>query len=47
MARNAVTTGTALPARYHRYFRIWFALGWPAFGAMVVIVWLMVFKPDL
>jgi uncharacterized membrane protein len=47
MADKAVAAGTELPPLYHRYFRIWFALGWPAFAAMVAIVGLMVFKPDL
>ena len=47
MAKEAVATGTDLPPLYHRYFRIWFALGWPAFAAMVAIVGLMVFKPEL
>ena len=47
MADEAVAAGTPLPARYHRYFRLWFALGWPAFGAMLVIFWLMVARPDL
>lgn len=46
MAEDAVAKGTELPQLYHRYFRIWFALGWPAFAAMVAIVGLMVFKPD-
>ena len=26
-------------------FRLWFALGWPAFGALVAVFWLMVAKP--
>ena len=47
MAEEAVVTGTDLPPLYRRYFRIWFALGWPAFAAMVAIVGLMVFKPEL
>lgn len=46
MAEDAVAAGTDLPPLYHRFFRIWFALGWPAFAAMVAIVGLMVFKPD-
>ncbi|CAO3380194.1 DUF2269 family protein [Azospirillum argentinense] len=46
MAEDAVTAGTPLPPLYRRYFRIWFALGWPAFAAMVAIVGLMVFKPE-
>jgi uncharacterized membrane protein len=32
-------------ATYNRLFRVWFALGWPAFGAILVIFWLMVTKP--
>lgn len=35
----------ALPARFHRWFRWWFALGIPAFTAVVVIFYLMVAKP--
>jgi len=46
MAERAVAAGADLPPLYHRYFRIWFALGWPAFTAMIVIVGLMVFKPS-
>ena len=30
---------------YNQLFRIWFALGWPAFGSLIVIFWLMVRKP--
>lgn len=47
MAAQAVAAGTALPPLYHRYYRTWFALGWPAFAAMVVVVALMVSKPAL
>lgn len=47
MAEAAAREGTPLPPRYRRYFRIWFVLGWPAFAAMLVIVWLMVAKPGL
>jgi uncharacterized membrane protein len=32
-------------ASYERLFRIWIALGWPAFGSLVVVYWLMVAKP--
>lgn len=32
-------------ARYYRLFRLWFVLGWPAFGGLIVIFWLMVTKP--
>jgi uncharacterized membrane protein len=47
MAEAAAAVGEPLPAQYRRYFWTWFALGWPAFTAMAVIVWLMVFKPEL
>lgn len=33
-------------AAYSRLFRLWFVLGWPAFGSLVVIFWLMVNKPS-
>lgn len=45
MLKTAVETGTPLPPRYHKLFRIWFALGWPAFIALLVIFGLMVVKP--
>ena len=44
LARTAAREGTALPARYYRLYRIWFALGIPAFSAILVIVWLMLAK---
>ncbi len=48
MAQIAATSarlGDPLPARYHLLFRVWFALGWPAFFAVLVTVHLMVTKP--
>ncbi|MBF0369393.1 MAG: DUF2269 domain-containing protein [Magnetococcales bacterium] len=47
MAAKAMTAGEALPPLYHRYFRIWFVLGWPAFLSVLVIFYLMVFKPEI
>jgi uncharacterized membrane protein len=35
----------ALPAHFHVLFRWWFALGVPAFAAVIAIYWLMVAKP--
>ena len=35
-----------VPPAARRLHRIWFALGWPAFAALVAIFWLMVSKPD-
>ena len=31
--------------RYDRLFRTWFMLGWPAFGGLVLVYFLMVMKP--
>ena len=45
MARVAAGAGTPLPDRYRRFFRIWVALGVPAFLALVVVFYLMVAKP--
>lgn len=47
LARAAAATGSRLPAEYHRLFRLWLACGFPAFAAVIGIVWLMVAKPDL
>jgi uncharacterized membrane protein len=30
---------------YHRLFRAWFLLGWPAFGGLLLVFFLMVLKP--
>lgn len=45
LARNAQDVGSPLPEAYHRLYRIWFACGFPAFFAMMAIVWLMLTKP--
>jgi uncharacterized membrane protein len=45
LAVKAVRDGTQLPAEYHRLFRLWFAFGFPAFGAVLAILWLMITKP--
>jgi uncharacterized membrane protein len=41
---DAVSTA-ALSDAFHRRFRVWFALGVPAFAAVLAIYWLMVAKP--
>lgn len=46
LARAAAASGQALPATYHRLFRLWFAFGFPAFAAVVAIIWLMLTKPQ-
>lgn len=45
LARAAVTSGVELPSEYHRLYRIWFIAGFPAFAAVLAIVWLMVARP--
>lgn len=34
-----------VPPEARRLYRLWFLLGWPGFGALVAIIWLMVSKP--
>ena len=34
-----------VPPEARRLYRIWFALGWPAFIALTCVFWLMVTKP--
>ena len=46
LAQVADRDGTALPDLYWRYCRLWFWLGVPAFGMLLAIFWLMVFKPS-
>ncbi|MBL8674590.1 MAG: DUF2269 family protein, partial [Rhodospirillales bacterium] len=46
-AAAAAAASAPLPPEYHRVMRRWFALGWPAFLALVVVYWLMVAKPIL
>lgn len=46
LARDALAAGTALPPRYHRLYRWWIILGSLAFPAIIVVFYLMVFKPD-
>ena len=43
---NEAVTGIPDEARLSRLFRWWFALGWPAFGGLVVVFYLMVAKPS-
>ncbi|GAA6187704.1 DUF2269 domain-containing protein [Litorivita sp. NS0012-18] len=47
LARAADAADMPLPAAALRAYRLWFALGWPAFAALVAIYWLMIAKPAL
>jgi uncharacterized membrane protein len=46
LAAEAAASGGPLPVAYHRLFRLWFAFGFPAFTAVVVIFWLMIARPS-
>jgi len=47
LARQAEEADMPLPQAYFRLFRVWFYCGFPAFFAMLVIVWLMLMRPDI
>ncbi len=47
MARESSSRSVPLPARYFHLFRLWFALGVPAFLSVLAIFWLMVAKPTI
>ncbi|MDL2397618.1 DUF2269 family protein [Rhizobium mayense] len=47
LARTASETDMPLPAAYHSLYRIWFACGFPAFFAVIGILWLMLNKPSV
>ena len=45
LARQTRDAGTPLPDAYHKLYRLWFAFGFPAFIAVLAIIWLMLTKP--
>lgn len=47
IARAADNKNTQLPQQYWMHARTWFWLGIPAFGALIIVYCLMVFKPAL
>ncbi len=47
LAGEAASSGGELPAEYHRLFRLWFAFGFPAFAAVLLIFWLMITRPEI
>jgi uncharacterized membrane protein len=47
LAAAAAAAREPLPPRYYRLFRIWFFFGFPGFGTVLAIVWLMITKPNL
>jgi uncharacterized membrane protein len=47
LADAAKARGTPLPRSYYRLFHTWFAFGFPAFAAVLAILWLMVTRPTI
>ncbi|AZO12693.1 MULTISPECIES: DUF2269 domain-containing protein [unclassified Mesorhizobium] len=47
LAQQAMREGAPLPDEEKHLFRIWFACGFPAFGAVLAILWLMVTRPEI
>jgi uncharacterized membrane protein len=47
LATTAAQNGEPLPPAYHRLFRTWFVFGFPAFAAVLAILWLMITRPDI
>ncbi len=47
LAQTAAQLSAPLPDAYHHLFRIWFLFGLPGFGAVLVILFLMIAKPVL
>jgi uncharacterized membrane protein len=47
LAARAVQNNVPLPQMYHRLFWSWFVFGFPAFGAVLAIFWLMITRPQL
>jgi uncharacterized membrane protein len=47
LAREAAANGRPLSSEYHWLFRVWFLFGFPGFGSVAAIIWLMIAKPAL
>jgi uncharacterized membrane protein len=47
LAHRAVQERAALPPRYFALFNRWFLFGFPGFGSVALILWLMIAKPNL
>jgi uncharacterized membrane protein len=46
LAQAADARGQPLPPRYFALFRRWFLFGIPGFGSVMLILWLMIAKPQ-
>ncbi|MGI0119186.1 DUF2269 family protein [Zooshikella sp. RANM57] len=47
LAATALEQHSPLPKTYRKLMTYWYSLGWPAFISVIIIFYLMVFKPDL
>ncbi|TPK95936.1 DUF2269 domain-containing protein [Mesorhizobium sp. B2-4-12] len=47
LARQAARENAPLPDEEKRLFRTWFVCGFPAFAAVLAILWLMVTRPEI
>lgn len=47
LAAAASRGSEPLPRLYHRLFWTWFAFGFPAFAAVLAILWLMITRPTI
>ena len=45
MLADSIDRRVALPDRFQRLFKIWLNLGFPAFIGLIIVFFLMVFKP--
>jgi uncharacterized membrane protein len=46
LAHRCAAQGRPLAPEYYKLARAWFALGWPAFAALVIVIGLMVARPS-
>lgn len=46
IAEAAAARGAALGKDFHHLYRIWFAMGVPAFAAVLAIIWVMLARPS-
>jgi uncharacterized membrane protein len=47
IAKLSLFAKEPLPEQWYRLYRIWFACGFPAFFAVIGILWLMLMKPEI
>jgi uncharacterized membrane protein len=47
LAEAAANAGAPLPDSYHKLFRAWLLCGFPAFAAVLGIIWLMLARPAI